>query len=206
MTNTVFVKRYAEDFPVNRREIWRYAGFKGQPDKPLNELLDMVIADFEGKLNYRVCYRKFCDLSFGKDSKDLQKALRGSKEVVLFAATVGLEIDRYIAKYQHISASRALLAQAYGAERIEALCDAFCQEFAGRTRRFSPGYGDLPLEAQKEIFALLDCSKHIGVSLNDSLLMTPSKSVTAVFGIGGAMESCAEKCEFCSNSECNYRR
>jgi hypothetical protein len=204
--NTVFVKRYADDFPVNRREIWRYAGFQGQPDKTLNELLDMVIADFEGMLSYRICYRKFCDLPFGKDSKDLEKALRGSKEFVVFGATIGLEIDRYIAKFQHISATRALLAQAYGAERIEALCDAFCKEFSGRTRRFSPGYGDLPLESQKEIFALLDCGKHIGVGLSGRLLMTPSKSVTAIFGIGEEKENCVEKCEFCGNSECNYRR
>ena len=50
--------------------------------------------------------------------------------------------------------------------------------------RFSPGYGDLSLEVQKEIFSLLDCPRKIGVSLGDSLLMTPSKSVTAIIGYG----------------------
>lgn len=206
MTNTVFVKRYAEEFPINEREIWRYAGLKGEPDAQLQALLHTVISDLDGKLSYRVCYRKMTKLPFGFASKDLEKSLGGCKEIILFGATIGIEIDRYIAKFQHISATRALLAQAYGAERIEALCDAFCKEFSGRTRRFSPGYGDLPLQTQKELFALLDCGKHIGVSLNDSLLMMPSKSVTAIFGIGGEMENCAEKCAICSNLECNYRR
>ena len=203
--NTIFVKNYGEEFPINRREIWRYAGFKGQPDEQLNELLDAIIADLSGKLSYRICYRKFASLPVGEASKDLAKALRGSREVVLFAATIGLEVDRYIAKYQHISATRALLAQAFGAERIEALCDAFCDEM-GAARRFSPGYGDFPLEAQTEIFALLDCSRKIGLSLTESLLMMPSKSVTAVFGVGCERDEAAHKCENCSILECNYRR
>ena len=55
-----------------------------------------------------------------------------------------------------------------------------------RTRpRFSAGYGDLPLGVQREIFAALDCPKHIGLTLNDSLLMSPTKSVTAIVGISG---------------------
>jgi len=51
--------------------------------------------------------------------------------------------------------------------------------------RFSPGYGDLPLETQREIFDVLDCSRRIGLMLNDSLLMSPTKSVTAFVGVGG---------------------
>ena len=78
--------------------------------------------------------------------------------------------------------------QALGAERIEALCDAFCDSLISEKGvllrpRFSPGYGDLPLEVQKDIFSLLECHKRIGVSLNESLLMSPSKSVTAFVGL-----------------------
>jgi len=205
--NTVFVKRYSEDFPINEREIWRYAGFKGVPDDQLQDLLNTVIADFTGKFSYRVCYRRMAQLPFGTDSKDLAKSLKDCDEIVIFAATIGLELDRYIAKFQHISATRALLAQAYGAERIEALCDAFCKEMAGNTKRFSPGYGDLSLETQRDLFALLDCGRQIGISLNDSLLMTPSKSVTAIFGVGAKpMYETQHKCENCNNLDCNYRR
>ncbi|MBQ8768206.1 MAG: Vitamin B12 dependent methionine synthase activation subunit [Oscillospiraceae bacterium] len=213
--NTIFVKRYATDFPINEREIWRYAGLKGEPEEQLQCLLYTVIGDLAGKLSYRVCYRRMSELPFGTQSRDLAKCLRGCDEVVLFAATIGIEVDRYIAKYQQISATRALLAQAYGAERIEALCDAFCKEMKVQiaaegkfcTPRFSPGYGDLPLEAQKDIFALLDCSRKVGVGLNESLLMSPSKSVTAIFGVGSApVSETRHKCENCTNGNCNYRR
>ena len=78
--------------------------------------------------------------------------------------------------------------QALGAERIESLCDTFCNdmnnELGVRLKpRFSAGYGDLPLEVQKDIFRVLDCPRKIGLTLNDSLLMSPTKSVTAIVGI-----------------------
>ena len=83
--------------------------------------------------------------------------------------------------------------QAIGAERIESLCDAFCAEREAeglRLRpRFSPGYGDLPLELQRDLFRGLDCSRKIGLTLNESLLMSPSKSVTAIAGIVGGAEA-----------------
>ena len=98
-------------------------------------------------------------------------------------------LDRLIARYSSLSPVRALCLQAIGAERIESLCDTFQTElcyatFHGRIHaRFSPGYGDLPLDFQREIFRTLDCPRRIGLSLSESLLMSPSKSVTALIGI-----------------------
>ena len=109
----------------------------------------------------------------------------------MFAATVGVGIDRLITRYSIVSPARSLMLQAIGTERAEALCDLFCREIAEEKARegsvtcprFSPGYGDLPLELQKDIFAVLDCPRYIGVSLGESLLMSPSKSVTAIVGV-----------------------
>ena len=82
---------------------------------------------------------------------------------------------------------KALLFQAMGGERIEALCDVFCDSIAeeygvGLKPRFSPGYGDLSIECQKEIFDILGYQKKIGLTLTDSFMMSPTKSVTALFG------------------------
>ena len=89
-----------------------------------------------------------------------------------------------------LSPARAVMLQALGTERVESLCDIFCEDFGIDNSvvlkpRFSPGYGDLSLDTQKDIFSVLNCPKNIGVYLNDSLLMSPSKSVTAFAGIGG---------------------
>ncbi len=195
MNSTIITKTYEEP-PFCEKEILKYAGCKSFGNKLL-QLLRACIEEVRGKLTYKVCYCELpvvisdeaCDFQCMKvRSESLAKNLQGCQTVVIFAATIGVEIDRLIAKYGRISPTKALLFQAIGAERIEALCDVFCSELAGEPQmslkpRFSPGYGDLPLQTQEDIFLILDCAKRIGLSLNDSLLMSPSKSVTAFVGL-----------------------
>ncbi len=185
----------------HEREALRYAGCTDASEDML-ELLAKTIEEADKKLVYKVCFGEFpintdgdvCDFgSFKVRSGNLSKNLEGCSAVLLFAATVGVEIDRLIARYGRISPSRAVMLQAIGAERIEALCDTFCKEYEEENSvklkpRFSPGYGDLPLETQKDIFAVLECPLRIGLSLNNSLLMSPSKSVTAFAGIIDSQE------------------
>ena len=86
--------------------------------------------------------------------------------------------------------SKELFFQAIGAERIEALCDAFEAELRADLAsegkylgaRFSPGYGDLPLTLQRDVFAALKPEKTLGLTLGENLLMTPTKTVTAIAG------------------------
>ena len=180
--------------PIDRREVFRYAGVRSSSGETeeLNSRLDEAIALIEGLLNPRVC---FCELDVSEcdfgSSLDIRKNLRNSRSVIFFAATLGIELDRLIFKYSVLSPATALFLEALGNERIEALCDAFCEDMSkiklleGKSLRprFSAGYGDLPLEYQKEIFALLDPPSRIGLTLNDSYLMSPSKSVTALIGV-----------------------
>ena len=191
----VFVRTY-EAPPVRRDEILRYAGVRGESAE-LTPLLSECLEEAKTALNYSVCYAEFpiawkedaLDLGFAMTtSRDLQKNLAGCSSGLVFAATVGLGIDRLIARYARVSPTKALLFQAIGAERIESLCETFCREISEEQGeyllhpRFSPGYGDLPLELQKEIVAYLDGPKRIGLHLNQSLLLSPTKSVTALVG------------------------
>ena len=116
-------------------------------------------------------------------SRLLADTLAGCREALLFTATVGHGIDRLIARYSHLSPARAVMLQALGTERVECLCDTFCASAAPITRRVSPGYGDIPLTLQTDICRLLDTPRRIGVTLSDSLLMAPTKSVNAIAGI-----------------------
>ncbi|MBQ9777788.1 MAG: Vitamin B12 dependent methionine synthase activation subunit [Clostridia bacterium] len=185
--------------PISRKEILRYAGMPKETPQ-ISALLDECLAEISKQLSYRVCYRELpitldngmLHLGFAdSDSSDLQKNLAECSSIVLFAATVGLAPDRLVARYTPISPTKALLMQAIGAERIEALCDLFSQEISAekslagfKTRpRFSPGYGDLSLDLQKSIVLTLDCQRKIGLALNESLLLTPTKSVTAIIGV-----------------------
>ena len=194
----IFTRIYDEP-PINRKEILRYAGVQKETAE-LEKIIDECLCELHKKLSYKVCYGEFdfsvrdgvIDFGFMKtDSKALKKNLSGCESVTLFAATIGIELDRLIARYSVTSPTKAFIFQAVGAERIESLCDAFNRQVSdekaavGLTTvpRFSAGYGDLPLELQKDIFSVLECPKRIGLTLNESLLMSPSKSVSAIIGI-----------------------
>ena len=179
---------------IDRREVLRYAGVRsssGETDELICRL-DEAIALIDGKLSPRVC---FCELDISEcdfgASLDIKNNLCNSHSVIFFAATLGIELDRLIFKYSVISPATALLLEALGNERIEALCDCFNEDMRetklangeALRPRFSAGYGDLPLEYQRKIFDLLEPSTQIGLTLNDSYLMSPSKSVTALIGI-----------------------
>ncbi len=199
--SAVITTRY-EEMPLCEADVLRYAGCR-DTDAAVLDLLYTCFEELRGSLTYTVCHREFlvsvqgdrCDFgSFSLHSEALAAYLADCGQVVLFAATVGVAPDRLVAKYSRVSPAKALMMQAIGAERIEALCDRFCEDTVQRKgapmiSRFSPGYGDLPLEAQTEVFRVLDCAHKIGLCLNDSLLMSPTKSVTAFFGIKGKKDA-----------------
>lgn len=218
MPNVVYVKNYTPP-KINVKEVLRYAGVKGEIPE-ISAIVDECVKELEGKLNYKVCYSEYpvkitgneIDLSFASvNSKNLAKNLKNCKTYILFCATVGIAMDRLIAKYSVLSPTKALIFQALGAERIESLCNLFNKEIQGKYKhtrpRFSPGYGDLKVDLQREIFAALNCSKNIGVTLNESLLMSPSKSVTAIIGL--CEENAREEKQSCFNCEkrnCEFRK
>ncbi len=186
------VIRHYDAPPVDKNEILRY--MKG--GREASALVDEALSLSWDRLSYRVCYRVDpCRVSYKAvetpyvtwESVSLSKALTDCDSVVTFAATLGIELDRLIARFGYTSPVRALSLSAVGSERIEALADAFCRDMAreyGRlSMRFSPGYGDFPLEAQTTVFSLLSPQKTIGLSLTDLGTMTPEKSVTALIGV-----------------------
>ena len=198
MADTVYTKIYAAP-PINNREILRYLGVDGDAPE-VSALVDECIKEAQDALSYKVCYRELgisldgdvLDLGFVKtNSAALKRNLSGCESVTVFAATVGISLDRLITRYSAVSQTKAVIFDAIGTERIEALCDVFNEDVRTKAAsngytahpRFSPGYGDFPIEAQRQIFSVLDCPRKIGLTLNDSMLMSPSKSVTAIIGI-----------------------
>ena len=112
--------------PVNRKEVLRYAGTREETPE-ITQLLDSALAEVKPTLSGTVCWREFPlawqdgmpDLGFVRIQSDaLRRNLQGCDRIVLFAATVGLGLDRLIARYSRVSPSRALMLQAIGTERI----------------------------------------------------------------------------------------
>lgn len=181
---------------LDGKEILRYAG-AGKRTPEVEALLAECLEEIQNGLCYKVVYREYSlkngmPLGFAEcPSTLLSRTLAGCEGMILFAATVGQRVDFLVRRYAVLSPAKAHMLDAIGTERVESLCDAFCAFAAKRAEavgrqlrpRVSPGYGDLPLTLQKDIFAALDCPKTLGVSLGEGLLMTPRKSVTAIIGI-----------------------
>ena len=124
-------------------------------------------------------------------SADLSKRLLGCDRAFVFAATVGVGVDRVIHASEVKSPLLSLACDAAGSALVEVVCDIINAELSSEAekqgshtaKRFSAGYGDLSLEYQRDICALLDTPKNIGASLTDGVMLAPSKTVTAIIGI-----------------------
>lgn len=186
--------------PPDRGEIFRYMRCP-KPDDAVEALLTGCLEKALPCLSPRVAFAVFdiettadgVRFPFGAwESRSLQEHLAGCEKALLFGATLGVGLDRLIAR-SSVDAAAALCYQAIGTERVEALCDAFCGEQKAiwaevgceMIDRFSPGYGDWPLPAQADVFRFLDLPRRIGLTLNESYIMSPSKSVTAIVGMRG---------------------
>ena len=186
------------EIPFDEKEILRYAMMPSTAAVPEELPLAECLAAARGAARCRAVWQRYplgwdedeLDLGFARTrSRDLRRHLEGCGEILLFACTAGGEMDRRINREKAISPVRGLLMSAIGSQQAEGACDRLCEilekEYPDRQliSRYSPGYGDLPLEMQKEIFRALNCERTIGVTLTESLLMQPSKSVTAVIGM-----------------------
>ena len=194
MSLNIITKEYSAP-EISRKEIFRYMG-TNETTEILDDIVDNCLNECVSLLKYKLCYCitdyfiKENSIDFGfavTHSQALAKHLKNYSKCIIFAATTGTGIDRLITKYSRISPIKALCFQAIGTERIEALCDTFEKdierEYSKRSHRFSPGYADFDLSFQNELFSFLGCAGKIGLTLNSSLIMSPSKSVTGVIGI-----------------------
>ena len=202
---------------LDRAEALRYMGGHGvNPDDITKALMDKAEEEI-----LKICRPVYTFTEIPKDSpvlggEDIRKVIEKSEKVVLIAATLGIYVDKLIRKWQITDMAQAVVIDAMASVAIEQFMDKIELELSKRysgyhfTNRFSPGYGDYPLEKQKEIIKLLNTEKKLGLNLTESLMLNPTKSVTAVIGMGKEeikeKSSCTSKCSRCGNKNCPYRR
>ena len=166
----------------------------------------------------KVTLQKSNIITFGSvfiQSRDLFLHLTNCKEILLFAATLGVQADQLIRTYSAMDMSKAVILHACAAAAIEQFCDE-CQESIARELslqglhqrpRYSPGYGDFSLSYQQELLNLLDAPKKIGLTSTESQMLSPSKSVTAIIGLTTDPQAChVAKCMTCTAKNCPFRK
>ncbi len=188
------------EIKLDINEVLRYLGVKDEPDgaaaRAAAEEADKLLRN----LRPRYVYRLF-PLEYGPEGVVLSgsgvtlpgdmagQMLAQCQEAALLACTLGAGFETMLRAAQARDMARAVILDACGSALVEAGCDLAEREIASRcpgkhlTDRFSPGYGDLPLGIQGAVCGALDAQKRLGIHVTESLLMNPTKSVTAVLGL-----------------------
>lgn len=122
------------------------------------------------------------------EGKSIKKLLAPCKKCVVMAITVGFEVDMKIAALGSSSPALSLLADAAASSAVEDACDACCESIENElgvklTPRFSPGYGDLPMNIQPALLTLTNARRDLGLTVGAGCMLSPIKSVTAIAGI-----------------------
>lgn len=208
------------------KEAVRYLGYgRHAVDDLTLALVESSFEELDRVAKGRIVYRIF-ELEVSGDeririgelevaSKNLARNLRGCSQAVLLSATLGIEVDMLMKRYSLTQMSRTVVLQACAAAVLEEYLDDWQRDLAQEMKardyylrpRFSPGYGDFSILYQGDILRMLDSAKRIGLTMTDSSMLTPTKSVTAVIGLSEENVPCHIKgCEVCEKVDCIYRR
>ena len=210
---------------ISMREILHFLGWRGTPvEPPLMEQIRRMRDEALEQVKPRAVTRRFVRLPDGTlegtrffpQGKDVREMLSACHETVLLAATLGVDSERMLLRTQTKSAADALILDAVLSAAIEAVCDRMEETLREKlaaqalylTDRFSPGYGDMPLAQSGQICEVLNAGRSIGLTVSQSGILMPRKSVTAVLGISRTQVLRRPKgCEGCSARQtCAFAR
>lgn len=210
--------------PVSLTEAARYMGVKGEPDDRVLRLLCSMEELVRSRVRPAYVYRETTAELTGKGvqlgimssclaGEDIKRHLKGCGRAIVLAATLSQEADKLIRQAAARDMAESLAIDCLCSAAVEQVCDRAEEEIFSvinapyRTWRYSPGYGDLPLSVQGDILQALNAQRRIGLTVSDSSLLIPTKSVTAIIGISDApVEHTAKGCAVCAMREsCAYR-
>ncbi len=118
-----------------------------------------------------------------------ERMLEDCHRTAVLVCTLGLAFEQHVRSWQARDMARALMLDACGSALVEHGCHQAEAELRERfpqahlTDRFSPGYGDLPLDLQPAICAAMDSGRKLGVYASPACMLTPQKTVTAFIGL-----------------------
>ena len=146
------------------------------------------------------------DKELTSGSEDLTFYLEGCKDVVIFATTLGVNVDAYSKKLQANDMGSAVIYDALASALLEFMTDEYEDELnlGAHTFRFAPGYGDIPIALNYIIIDALSISKKIGIYKASNNMMLPQKSMITICGLG---KEVAPTCAHCIRlKSCSLRK
>lgn len=146
--------------------------------------------------------------------KLIAQHLARAQSVIVMVCTIGSELDDGVSSLFKVDPLVAVALDGVGSAAVEMLAIQACNYFESQakmdglktTMPLNPGMVGWPVEeGQPQIFTLLD-SDEIGVSLTESCMMTPNKSLSMVLGVGNDVSATGSSCDYCSlKGVCKYQ-
>jgi len=140
--------------------------------------------------------------------------LKRSISLAIFVSTAGPRLEQWSSELMAGGDTmRGYLVDAIASEYVEQASAWVERQVEGRvqsrgwkiTNRYSPGYCDWPLSEQHKLFSLLP-EKFCGITLTESALMIPIKSLSGIIGLGPDVKRGAFQCSICDFKDCFRRR
>ena len=211
---------------LDQSEALRYLGYgKNAPD----EKVQMLLNECEDEL-LRIAKPRFVYKVFGIEQRSdgvailesnmimpgnsIKEHLEGCEKAVLMAVTISMDVDKLIRTTQITDMTKAIIIDSLASVAVEQACNKveniFKSELSDykQTWRFGVGYGDLPLDVQGGFLQIINAPKTIGLCINKSNMLTPTKSVTAIIGLSkNEIKSAKRGCQTCNMKDsCIYRK
>ncbi len=141
------------------------------------------------------------------------RQLKDADAVALFICTAGPLIGEMSRKcMQEGDLLKGYVYDVIGSEIVENAADRMQEDIretalsAGKkiTNRFSPGYCGWDVAEQHTLFTFFR-NNFCGITLTESALMNPVKSVSGIIGIGAGVRFAPYQCNMCDDKNCIYR-
>ena len=204
-----------DDLQITPADIYEQMGYhSAAPDGATQEETLHIINKVRAWLRPQFCYRVVQQLPAFCMGRIIERQLQGSEAFALFIATSGREYEAFQQQLKEQGDMvRVFIADALGsviaekcADRMEeALQESIDKLGWQHTNRFSPGYCGWHVSQQQLLFAQFD-GQTCGVTLNDSSLMLPIKSVSGLVGIGQHVRRLDYTCGLCDFQQCYKRK
>jgi len=215
-----------DELGVVKSDIEELLGFENSElPEPFPELIETALKYAPSICNIRGGYKLFNPEEVAVDienirirnqlfypSKIVKTQFKNAGSLALFISTAGAEITEHSKNLSNTDDPLSgFIFDIIGSVAVEKAADKMLHSLESEMQTsglkisdsFSPGYCDWSVAEQQKLFALLP-KNFCGVSLSESSLMWPIKSVSGMVAIGSDMEHKGYQCYWCSDKNCIY--
>ncbi|MFC2151027.1 vitamin B12 dependent-methionine synthase activation domain-containing protein [Bacteroidota bacterium] len=210
---------------INPKDISKIIGYKeGEIPEMIDQEIESVLSEINKNCSLKGGYRIIENVQFDKESTIVQNItfhtkgvitnfLKGSDSIAILVCTAGKEISDWTNNlFKENNSLKAYVVDVAASIMVEKAADVVQSRIEKLiksnlkkiTNRYSPGYCDWELKEQFKLFSLLP-DNFCGIQLNEEALMLPTKSISAIIGIGNKVEKKAYQCDVCNRKDCIYK-